>query len=87
MLTRSSTAAVIGAVVIGLAMQLGTLVDGIGPVRELLLGSGFLAWHSLFMQPSTVRPVLVAAVVALGYLLVCLGASWLVLRRRDVSNG
>lgn len=86
-MTRSSIAAVIGAVVVGLAMQLGTLVDGIGPVRDLLLGSGFLSWHGLFTEPVSIRPVLVAAVVALGYLLVCLGVSWLVLRRRDVSNG
>jgi ABC-2 type transport system permease protein len=85
-LTRNSVASVVGAVVLGMGMQFGTLVDGIGVLRDLMLGTHFLAWHVLFMEPYDAGPIRVSSIVSLGYAVVCLTIAWLVLRCRDMTG-
>ncbi len=86
-LTRNSLAGVVGPVVIGLAMQFATMLDGLGPARQALLSTQLYAWHGLFAAPMFWRPLVWDALVSGGYLLVTLGLAWAVLRRRDVRGG
>lgn len=85
-LTRNGVVAVASSVLIGLGMQFALLVDGLGPVREGLLGTQLLAWHLLFVDPADGGPVVVAALVGLAYVAVCVGLAWLVFRRRDITG-
>jgi hypothetical protein len=84
--TRSGIAGVLGPVLIGLVMQLLALVGDGETVRTLLLGTSFDAWHGLFTAHPYTGPAEQALIVSATYVLVCLGAAWALLRRRDFAG-
>lgn len=84
--TRLSVAGVGVPVVLGLLMTVVALVDGIGPLRYLLLTTGFSAWHGLWLPTLSFAAVEQQSLVALGWALVCLPLARRSLVRRDVTE-
>ena len=84
--TRNGIVGVLGPVLVALAMQLLALVGGGVWVHTLLLGSAFDDWHGLFAGHPFYGPLLLGAVVSLAWIAACLGAAWLILRRRDFAG-
>jgi len=84
--TRTSVAGVGVPVVLGLVMTVVALVDGIGPLRYLLLTTGFSAWHGLWLPTISFAAVEQQSLVALGWALVCLPLARRSLIRRDVTE-
>lgn len=83
---RRSTVGVGAPVVIGLVVQLSSLVGAVTGVRFLLLGSAFDAWHALVRTDPYRGPVVQGALVSIAYTVVLLAAALEVFRRRDVSG-
>ena len=84
--TRSSVMGVLGPAIVGVAMQLLSLVGKGEIVRTLLLSSGFDAWHGLFTANPYYGPVGRSAAVSVGYIVVSLAVAWIVVRRRDFAG-
>lgn len=84
--TRNSAIGIGGPVVVGLAMQLASMSAVYGPVRDLLLPTPFAAWHGFFVTNPFYGPFGTGLVVCAGYVVVCLGAGYRVLRRRDIAR-
>jgi ABC-2 type transport system permease protein len=85
--SRSSAVGVGGPVVIGLVMQLGSLVNAPGIVRALLLTTPFGAWHGLFTATPFYGPLEQGTVASVVYLVLCAGGAYALLRRRDITGG
>lgn len=83
---RRSTVGVGAPVVIGLVMQLSSLVGAVAGVRFLLLGSAFDAWHALVRADPYRGPVVQGVLVSVAYTVLLLAAALEVFRRRDVSG-
>ena len=86
-LTRNSAAAVVGALMISLLLQLVTIIPGLGSLHPYLLPTQFNAWQGFLRTPADWAPVIRAAWVCALYALPCLGAASLVFLRRDVAGG
>ena len=85
--TRNSAAAVVGALMISLLLQLVTIIPGLDGLHPSLLPTQFNAWQGFLRTPADWAPVIRAAWVCALYALPCLGASYLVFLRRDVAGG
>lgn len=85
--SRSAAVGVAAPVVLGLVMQLLGSVGGIEPLRPFLLTTPFEAWHGLLAAPRFTGPLLEGAVTSAGWAVLCLGAAYLLLRRRDITGG
>lgn len=85
--TRNSVVGVGGPVLLGLIMSVLSLLGGLDVVRHLLLTEPFSAWHGLLADPPFYGLLTRGALVSLGYLVVCLGAAWVLFRGRDVTGG
>lgn len=85
--TRSSILGVTIPIVISFFMLLYAFLNGIDPIRHVLLSTPFLAWHGLFEGPAyyqpLIRSLIVCAVYAGGSLLI----GWRLFSRRDVTGG
>jgi ABC-2 type transport system permease protein len=84
--TRNGIVGVIGPAVAGLAMQLLLLIGSGVWIHALLVGSAFQDWHPLFAEHPFYGPVIAGVAISLGWIIVCVGASWLLLRRRDFAG-
>jgi ABC-2 type transport system permease protein len=85
--TRNGPAGIICPAVIGLLMQLYSFVNGADVVRHLLLTTPFFAWHGLLLRDPDYYPLQRGAVVCAVYAAGCLAAGWVLLRRRDFTEG
>jgi ABC-2 type transport system permease protein len=85
--TRNSAAAVVGALMVSLLLQLITIVPGLGSLHPYLLPTQFNAWQGLLRTPADYAPVVRAIWVCALYAVPCLGAAYLVFLRRDVAGG
>lgn len=85
-LGRRSTVGIGAPVVIGLLMQLSSLVGAAVGVRFALLGSSFDAWHALVRADPYSGPVLQGLLVSLAYTVLLLAVAFEMFRRRDVSG-
>jgi ABC-2 type transport system permease protein len=85
--TRNSAAAVVGALMVSLLLQLVTIVPGLGSLHPYLLPTQFNAWQGLLRTPPDLAPIIRAAWVCALYAVPCLAASYLVFLRRDVAGG
>jgi ABC-2 type transport system permease protein len=85
--SRSSAVGVGGPVVIGLVMQLASLVNAPEAVRTLLLTTPFGAWHGLFTATPFYGPLVQGAIVCAVYFVLCVGGAYALLRRRDITGG
>jgi ABC-2 type transport system permease protein len=84
--TRSSAAGIGIPVLIGLTMQLCTLLDGPEPLRRLSITSAFGAWHGLLTEPSYHGPLLHGAAVSGAYVAISLAIAYRILQRRDIGG-
>src|SRR6266566_2269473 len=84
--TRNSAASVVGTLMWALFMQLIGVLPGTESIRPYLLGTQFDAWHGFLRTPADWTPVVRAMWVSVIYLVVPLGAAYLVFLRRDVAG-
>ncbi|MCW3022501.1 MAG: transporter permease [Conexibacter sp.] len=85
--THNSAAAVVGALMISLMLQLVTIIPGLGVLRPYLLPTQFNAWQGFLRTPADWTPVIRAAWVCALYALPCIGVAYLNFLRRDVAGG
>jgi ABC-2 type transport system permease protein len=86
LLTKSGAVGIGVPVVLGLAMQLLTMVDLPAAVRMLFLGGPFVAWHGLLTAEPFYGPLLEGAVTSLVYFVAGLAAVYVLFQRRDVTG-
>ena len=84
--TRSSAAGVGLPAVAALVMQLLAFLDSPAIARQMLMTSGFDAWHGFLTEPSYFGPLLYAMTVSLLYVVTCLAVAYRLLLRRDVGR-
>ncbi len=84
--TRNGIMGVLGPVLVGLAMQLLELIGSGSWVHTLLVASAFNGWHGLLSAPKFYAPLVIGIGVCGLWIVACLGASWLILRRRDFAG-
>lgn len=85
--SRNAAVGIAAPVVLALSMQLIGALGGLESIRPVLFTTGFEAWHGLLTAPRFFGPLRDACVAAAGWTLVCLGASWVLFRRRDITGG
>jgi ABC-2 type transport system permease protein len=85
--THNSAAAVVGALMISLLLQLVTIIPGLGGLEPYLLPTQFNAWQGLLRTPADFAPIVRAAWVCALYAIPCLGVAYLSFLRRDVAGG
>jgi hypothetical protein len=85
-ITRNSAAAVVGTLMFALFMQLIGVLPGTESIRPYLLGTQFDAWHGFLRTPADWTPVVRALWVCAFYVVLPLGAGYLVFLRRDVAG-
>lgn len=85
--TRNGPAGIIVPTLVGLLMQLGSFVNGVDPLRRVLLTANFDAWHGLFTAHRFYQPLVTTGLVSATYLVACLGIGYLLLHRRDFAEG
>ncbi len=85
--THNSAAAVVGALLISLMLQLLTILPGLGGLQPYLLPTQFNAWQGLLRDPIDWTPVIRAAWVCAAYSVPCLAAAYASFTRRDVTGG
>lgn len=83
--SRSSVVGVGGPVVIGLLMQLLSLLGSLGYAANLLLTTAFSSWHGLARSDPYYGPLWQGALVALAWIAACLLPARWVMLRRDVT--
>lgn len=83
--SRNSLVGVGGTAVLGLVMQLLSLVGGLGTATNALLTTPFTAWRGLLRQGPYYGPVWQGALVSLVWVLLCLVPARMVLLRRDIG--
>ena len=84
--TRNGIMGVLGPVLVALGMELLALVGNGVWVHTLLVASSFDDWHGLLTAPRFYGPLVLGSVVSVVWILACLGASWVILRRRDFAG-
>jgi ABC-2 type transport system permease protein len=85
-ITRNSAAAVVGALMWALFMQLLGVLPGTESIRPYLLGTQFEAWHGFLRVPVDWSPVLRALWVCTIYIGIPAIVAYLVFLRRDVAG-
>jgi ABC-2 type transport system permease protein len=84
--TRNSAAAVVGALMWALLMQLLGVLPGTESIRPYLLGTQFDAWHGFLRVPADWTPVIRALWVCAFYIGLPAIAAYIVFLRRDVAG-
>jgi ABC-2 type transport system permease protein len=85
--TRNSAAAIVGALMLSLVMQLLGIISGLEFLRPYLLSTQFDAWQGLLRDPIDWDPIGRAAWVCAAYGVPSLFAALTVFVRRDVAGG
>jgi ABC-2 type transport system permease protein len=80
---RNGIVGVLGPILVALATQLLALIGRGIWAHLILIGSAFDGWHGLFAGRPFYGPLVVSSVVSVVWIVACLTASWLILRRRD----
>jgi ABC-2 type transport system permease protein len=83
--SRNSVVGVGGPVVLGLVMQLLSLLGSLGGAANVLLTTPFAAWHGLLREHAFYGPLWQGALVSLVWAVVCVAVARHVLLKRDVS--
>jgi ABC-2 type transport system permease protein len=85
--TRNSAAAVVGALMASLMMQVLGAVSALNFLDPYLLSTQFNAWQGMLREPIDWAPVIRGAWVSAAYAIPCLFAALTVFVRRDVAGG
>ncbi len=83
--SRNSAIGIGGPVLIGLLMQLLTLVDMPESVREALLATPFASWHTFWVQAPYYPPFWHGLTTSAVWFVVCVLVAWVIFRRRSVK--
>jgi ABC-2 type transport system permease protein len=83
--SRNSVVGVGGPVVVGLLMQLMSLLGGLGTAANALLTAPFAAWHGLVRDEPFYGPLWQGLLVSLAWTVACLVPARRILLRRDVA--
>ncbi len=83
--SRSSVVGVGGPVVLGLVMQLVSLLGGLGEAVNALPTTPFFAWHGLLREHPFYGPLWQGALVSLCWIVGCLVVARRVLLTRDIA--
>lgn len=83
-LSRSTVVGVAGPLLLGLLMQLLSLLGSLGTGTNALLTTPFLAWRGLVRDDAYYGPLWQGALVSLAWAVACLVPARAVLLRRDV---
>jgi ABC-2 type transport system permease protein len=86
-LTRNSTAAVVGTLMVSLLFQLIGILPGMSGAQPYLLSTQFNAWQGLLRTPIDWAPIIRAAWVCAIYGIPALAAAYIAFLRRDVAGG
>jgi ABC-2 type transport system permease protein len=86
-LTRNPASGVVGPIMIGLATQLLGWLGGIDAERRLLPTTPLDAWHGLLAQHRYYDLITQGILVSAGWIAICVGVAYVVLRRRDITGG
>jgi ABC-2 type transport system permease protein len=84
--TRNGIMGVLGPVLLALVMQLLALIGSGAWVHMLLVATAFDGWHGLLTAHKFYAPLIIACGVCILWISACLGASWLILSRRDFAG-
>jgi ABC-2 type transport system permease protein len=85
--SRNPAVGIAAPVVIGMVMQLLGSLGGVEGIRPFLLTTPFESWHGLLAQTPFYAPLIGGLAVCAGWCVLCLGAAFLTLRRRDITGG
>ncbi|GAW51875.1 MULTISPECIES: ABC transporter permease [unclassified Nocardioides] len=85
--SRNPAVGIAAPVVIGMVMQLVGALGGVEPIRPFLLTTPFEAWHGLLADPRFTGPLTDGLLTSAVWCAVCLGAAFVLLRRRDITGG
>ena len=85
--TRSTAAGTAAPAVLGMLMQLVGSLGSIAGLRAVLLSTPYEAWHGLLAAPRFTGPLVDGLVVSSAWAVVCLSASFVMVRRRDITGG
>jgi ABC-2 type transport system permease protein len=83
--TRNSPAGMGGPVLIGLVMQLLTLINMPQSVRASFLSTPFASWHGFWVATPFYGPLRQGLVTSAVWFVVCISAAWGVFRRRSLA--
>jgi ABC-2 type transport system permease protein len=83
--TRYSPIGMGGPVLIGLVMQLLTLINLPESLRAALLSTPFASWHGFWVATPFYGPLRQGLVTSAVWFVVCIGASWAIFRRRSIA--
>jgi hypothetical protein len=81
--TRSGIVGVLGPILVALLTQLLALIGKGVIVHMLLIGTGFDAWHGLFVPRPFFGPLVVSLLISAAWVAGSLAAAWAILRRRE----
>lgn len=84
-LTRSSVAAVLLPVGLGILLQVDSLIGGGAPFRHLLVTTPLAAWHGLLAQPMFLHPLLRGYIASLVWFVVALAIAAAAFARREFA--
>jgi ABC-2 type transport system permease protein len=85
--SRNPAIGVVGPIVIGLVAQLLGWLGGIDAERRLLPTTPFDAWHGLLAEHRYYDLLTQGVLVSGGWIVICIGVAYIVLRRRDITGG
>jgi ABC-2 type transport system permease protein len=85
--TRNPAFGIAAPVVLGMIMQLVGTLGGVEAIRPLLLTTPFESWHGLLAQDRFYGPLTSGLIVSAVWCAVTLAAGFLLLRRRDITEG
>jgi ABC-2 type transport system permease protein len=83
--SRNSVVGIGGPVLVGLLMQLATLVNMPESVRAALLATPFSSWHGFWVRPPFFGPFREGLVTSAAWFVSCLDGAWLVFRYRSIA--
>jgi ABC-2 type transport system permease protein len=84
--TRNSAVGMGAPVVVGLVMQLLTLINMPETLRSLLLATPFVSWHGFWVQHAFLGPLREGLGTSLVWFVVCADVAWVVFRYRSVGG-
>jgi ABC-2 type transport system permease protein len=85
--SRNPAIGIAAPVVIAMVMQLVGALGGVEALRPYLLTTSFESWHGLLTAPRFYGPLVTGLVTSAVWCVVSLTASFLLLRRRDITGG
>jgi len=85
--TRNPAFGIAAPVVIGMIMQLFGTLGGVEAIRPWLLTTPFESWHGLLAQHRFTDPLRTGVLVCAVWSAVCLAIAYILLRRRDITEG